>query len=73
MQTQTSLIAVSLLTIVLGISFQRISHSLHTLLKSTHSQEVLSAQGEYKNDKAPHRGSGRREFVEFISIPLPTA
>ena len=67
MRTTISLLVTSFVFGSLAVNFQGIGNSLSKEMFSTSGeQELLLSKTHPKNGhKAPHRGSGRREFMEY--------
>jgi len=64
MRTYTSIILLALVSSTLALfSFQSSQSSSHQAKNS--SGQLVAIQTEQQGDKAPHRGSGRRQF--FLS------
>jgi len=64
MRTTISLLVTSFVFGSLAVNFQGIGSSLSKQMFSTSGeQEVLLSRSNPRKPKAPHRGSGRREFL----------
>lgn len=64
MQTYTTIILSSLLGVGFATSAQAIPYQSIEGLQSTAAQQMLSAQTQQKGERAPERGSGRRDFID---------
>lgn len=69
MRTTISLFVTSFVFGSLAVNFQGIGNSLVNQMFSLGDQELLLSRSKppQGKDKAPHRGSGRREFVECLN------
>lgn len=68
MRTAISLLVTSFVFGSLAINFQEIGNSLANEMFSNYGeQELLLSRSNSNKPKAPHRGSGRREFVEYLN------
>ncbi|MEO0685136.1 MAG: hypothetical protein AAFY76_08865 [Cyanobacteria bacterium J06649_11] len=68
MRTAISLLVTSFVFGSLAANFQGIGNSLSNEMFSTSGeQELLLSRSNPRKPKAPHRGSGRREFVEYFN------
>lgn len=66
MRTAISLLVTSFVFGSLAANFQGIGNSLSNEMFSTSGeQELLLSRSNPRKPKAPHRGSGRREFVGY--------
>ncbi|MGB3756408.1 MAG: hypothetical protein WBA07_08565 [Rivularia sp. (in: cyanobacteria)] len=66
MRTAISLLVTSFVFGSLAANFQGIGNSLSEEMFSTSGeQELLLSRSNPRKPKAPHRGSGRREFLEY--------
>ncbi|WP_414621280.1 heterocyst-inhibiting protein PatX [Calothrix sp. CCY 0018] len=66
MRTLISLLVTSFVFGSLAVNFQGIGNSLSKEMFSTSGeQELLLSRSNPHKPKAPHRGSGRREFMEY--------
>ena len=67
MRTTISLLVTSFVYVgSLAVNFQGIGNSLSKEMFSTSGeQELLLSRSNSSKPKAPHRGSGRREFMEY--------
>lgn len=65
MRTYTSIILLALVSSSLAIFSAQSSQSSSQQVKNALEQleQVVSIQTEQQGDKAPHRGSGRRQFI----------
>ena len=68
MRKAISLLVTSIVFGSLAVNFQGIGNSLETEMLSTSvEQELLLSRSNPRKPKAPHRGSGRREFIEYYN------
>ncbi len=68
MRTAISQLVTSFVFGSLAVNFQAIRNSLVNKMFSTSiEQELLLSQSNSNNNTAPHRGSGRRDFVEYFN------
>lgn len=69
MRTAISLLVTSFVFGSLAVNFQAIRNSLvNTMFSISIEQDLLLSQSNPKKGKAaPHRGSGRRDFVEYFN------
>jgi hypothetical protein len=67
MRTAISLLVTSFVFGSLAVNFQGIGNSLEKEMFSTSGEQelLLSKSHPREQPTAPHRGSGRREFVEY--------
>ena len=66
MRTTISLLVTSFVFGSLAVNFPRIGNSVVNQMFSTSGeQELLLSRSNPRKPKAPHRGSGRREFMEY--------
>ena len=66
MRTTISLLVTSFLFGSLAVNFQEIGNSsVNEMFSNSGEQELLLSRPNPRKPKAPHRGSGRREFVEY--------
>ncbi|MGB3655976.1 MAG: hypothetical protein WBA41_32840 [Rivularia sp. (in: cyanobacteria)] len=67
MRTAISLLVTSFVFGSLAVNFQEIGNSLVNEMFSTSGEQelLLSRSNPHKKPTAPHRGSGRREFMEY--------
>ncbi|MBF2015374.1 MAG: hypothetical protein IGS23_09270 [Rivularia sp. T60_A2020_040] len=66
MRTAISLLVTSFVFGSLAVTFQGIEDTLvNQMFSNSGEQELLLSRTNSNNPKAPHRGSGRREFVEY--------
>ncbi|NJL81315.1 MAG: hypothetical protein HC836_27965 [Richelia sp. RM2_1_2] len=65
MRTAISLLVTSFVFGSLAVTFQGIEDTLVNQMFSTSGEQELLLSTIRDNPKAPHRGSGRREFVEY--------
>ncbi len=66
MRTAISLLVTSFVFGSLAVNFQGIGNSLEKQMFSTSGeQELLLSRSNPRKPRTPHRGSGRREFVEY--------
>lgn len=67
MRTTISLLVTSFVFGSLAANFQKIGNSLvNQMLSDSSEQELLLSRSDPNNgNTAPHRGSGRREFLEY--------
>lgn len=68
MGTYSSLIAASLLVVLLTASAQSLKSSLHNFLQPTNSFNISEQLSAQVRGTAPHRGSGRREVSQFSAV-----
>ena len=64
MRTYTSIILLALVSSSLAIFSAQSAQSFSQQAKHA-LEQVVSIQTEQQGDKAPHRGSGRRQFIQF--------
>ncbi len=64
MRTYTSIILLALVSSSLAIFSAHSSQSSSQQAKNA-LEQVVSIQTAQQGDKAPHRGSGRRQFIQF--------
>jgi len=64
MRTYTSIILLALVSSSVAIFSAQSSQSSSQQVKNA-LEQVVSIQTEQQGDKAPHRGSGRRQFIQF--------
>ena len=64
MRTYTSIILLALVSSFLAIFSAQSAQSSSQQAKNA-LEQVVSIQTEQQGDKAPHRGSGRRQFIRF--------
>ncbi|MEO1431174.1 MAG: hypothetical protein AAFV71_19350 [Cyanobacteria bacterium J06633_8] len=68
MRKAISLLVTSIVFGSLAVNFPGIGNSLETEMLSTSvEQELLLSRSNPHKPKAPHRGSGRREFIEYYN------
>ncbi|MEL6458731.1 MAG: hypothetical protein AAFX46_13420 [Cyanobacteria bacterium J06636_27] len=67
MRTVISLLVTSIVFGSLAVSSQEIGNSLENEMLSTSVEHELLLSRSRRKPKAPHRGSGRREFVEYFN------
>ncbi len=65
MRTTISLLVTSFVFGSLAVNFQGIGNSLSQEMFSTSGEQELILSRSTRKPKAPHRGSGRREFLEY--------
>lgn len=66
MGTCSSAIAASLLVVLLTASTQGLKSSLHNFLEPTNTFKISEHLSAQSPQKVPHRGSGRREVLQFV-------
>lgn len=65
MRTAISLLVTSFVFGSLAVNFQGTGNSLvNEMFSTSGEQELLLSRSNPRKRRAPHRGSGRREFVE---------
>ncbi len=64
MRTYTSIILLALVSSSLAIFSAQSSQSSSQQAQNA-LERVVAIQTEQQGDKAPHRGSGRRQFIQF--------
>ncbi|MDY6901124.1 MAG: hypothetical protein SWZ49_24040 [Cyanobacteriota bacterium] len=67
MRTAISLLVTSIVFGSLAVNFQEVGNSLEKEMLSTTGEQELLLSRSRRRPKAPHRGSGRREFVEYFN------
>ena len=67
MRTAISLLVTSIVFGSLAVNFQEVGNSLDKEMFSTSVEHELLLSRSRRKPKAPHRGSGRREFVEYFN------
>ncbi len=65
MRTTISLLVTSFVFGSLAVNFQATGNSLVNEVFSTSGEQELLLSRSRRRPKAPHRGSGRREFMEY--------
>lgn len=66
MRTTISLLVTSFVFGSLAVNFQATGNSLvNEMFSTSGEQELLLSRSNPRKPKAPHRGSGRREFMEY--------
>ena len=71
MQTYTAIALLSLLGITLSASASKASESPVQQLDAVSAQYMLSAQTQQRSERTPHRGSGRRDFMDSNASTHP--
>ena len=68
MRTAISLLVTSFVFGSLAVDFAGIGNFLvNEMFSDSGEQELLLSRSNPHKPKAPHRGSGRREFVEYLN------
>ncbi|MEM6400788.1 MAG: hypothetical protein AAF757_11210 [Cyanobacteria bacterium P01_D01_bin.116] len=67
MRTAISLLVTSFVFGSLAVNFQATGNSLEKEMFSTSGEQELILSRSRRKPKAPHRGSGRREFMEYFN------
>ncbi|HLO48770.1 MAG TPA: hypothetical protein VK211_10185 [Kamptonema sp.] len=64
MKTYTAVILFTLFGVAFAANAQAIEYQSVENFQSSAAQQMLSAQTQQKGERAPERGSGRKDFVE---------
>ncbi|MEM9923196.1 MAG: hypothetical protein AAF915_05490 [Cyanobacteria bacterium P01_D01_bin.50] len=68
MRTAISLLVTSFVFGSLAVNFAGIANSLvNEMFSDSGEQQLLLSRSNPNKPKTPHRGSGRREFVEYLN------
>ncbi|MEA5594686.1 heterocyst-inhibiting protein PatX [Rivularia sp. UHCC 0363] len=69
MRTAISLLVTSFVFGSLAVNFQGIGKSVvNEMFSSSGEQELLLSRSNPRKPKAPHRGSGRRDLIEYTDV-----
>ena len=72
MRTQTSIVLASLILLPLVLQSQGMGRSAFQSNNLAENQALLaSTQPRQEKDESRHRGSGRRDFVQYVDVLTP--